>query len=254
MKIAFVGKGGVGKSTLAATVARLLARRGRQVVAIDCDPMPGLSYGLGLPVQDVTIPTEAIIDAEGGPIDGRFRFVDGLDATAALERYAPIGADGVRFLSYGKLRGHVSSQFRSQAAFRHIIDSLDTDRFDLVGDLPAGTRQAFFGWAKFADTVVIVTDPSIKAIHTARRLGRLRNATWAPRQLVIVVNKLTSKDDLERIEELTGIKVLAVLPDDGDVIAADRLAAAPLDVARGGAFVTAVAAMVELMCAQEVSV
>lgn len=253
MKIAFVGKGGVGKSTLAATFARLLARRGREVVAIDFDPMPGLSYGLGLPVQDVTIPADAMVDVEGGPIDDRFKFVGDLDAIAALERFAPVGADGVRFLSYGKLRGHVSTQFRSQAAFRHITASLPGDRFDLVGDLPAGTRQAFFGWAKFADTVAIVTDPSMKAMHTARRLGRLSDATWAPQRLVVVVNRCSSADDAPRAAALTSLEVVASLPDDRAVSLADRQAIAPLDADPDGAYASAVAHLVDLFCAEEVS-
>lgn len=254
MKVAFVGKGGVGKSTLAATFSRLLARRGREVVAVDCDPMPGLSYGLGLPVSDVGIPAEAVIDEPNGPIDGRFRFVDGLDAVDAMRRYAPLGADGVRLLSYGKLRGPAPTQFRCQAAFRHITGSLPADRFDLVGDLPAGTRQAFFGWARFAETVIVVTDPSTKAIHTARRLARLRDATWAPKQLVAVVNRVVESDDVSRVEEQTGLIVVAAFAHDNAVAMGDRRWSAPLDFAPDGAFVIAMSQIVDLLCAEEVTV
>jgi CO dehydrogenase maturation factor len=254
VRVAFVGKGGVGKSTLAATFSRVLARRGRQVVAIDCDPMPGLSYGLGLPVCDVGIPPEAVIDQPDGPIDGRFGFIDRLDSVGAVERYAPRGADGVRLLSYGKLRGHAPTQFRCQAAFRHIAGALPVDRFDLVGDLPAGTRQAFFGWARFADTVIVVTDPSMKAIHTARRLARLSDATWAPRRLLAVVNRVVEPDDVRRVEELTGLTVVASMAHDDAVALGDRQWSAPLDFAPDGAFVTAVSQIVDLLWAEEVTV
>src|SRR5262249_31358619 len=47
MRVAFVGKGGVGKSVIAATVTRLLARRGQPVLALDIDTMPGLVVSLG---------------------------------------------------------------------------------------------------------------------------------------------------------------------------------------------------------------
>ena len=254
MKVAFVGKGGVGKSTLAATFSRLLARRGRDVVAIDCDPMPGLSFGLALPVLDVVIPADVLVDEPKGPIDGRFRFADGLDSVIALQRYAPVGADGVRFLSYGKQRGHPSTQLRSQAAFRHIAATLPAERFDLVGDLPAGTRQPFFGWARFAEVVVVVADPSMKAIQTARRLARLRDAPWAPRCLVVVANRVSEAGDCTRIAELTGLEVVAGLLYDDHVAAADRRGAAPLDVDPDGAYVRAVAEFVDLMCAKEVTV
>ena len=48
MKIAIVGKGGSGKTTIAATLARLLARNGREVLAIDGDPNPNLGVALGV--------------------------------------------------------------------------------------------------------------------------------------------------------------------------------------------------------------
>jgi CO dehydrogenase maturation factor len=49
MRIAVVGKGGVGKTSIAANLARLLARRGHPVLAIDGDPNPTLALALGVP-------------------------------------------------------------------------------------------------------------------------------------------------------------------------------------------------------------
>ena len=48
MRIAVAGKGGAGKSTTAATLARVLARRGFRVNALDDDPNPNLAVALGL--------------------------------------------------------------------------------------------------------------------------------------------------------------------------------------------------------------
>ena len=48
MKIGISGKGGTGKTTLSATLARTLARRGHAVIAIDCDSNPNLALSLGL--------------------------------------------------------------------------------------------------------------------------------------------------------------------------------------------------------------
>ena len=47
MRLAFVGKGGAGKSAISGTFARTLARRGRKVFAVDLDTCPGLAFGLG---------------------------------------------------------------------------------------------------------------------------------------------------------------------------------------------------------------
>lgn len=49
MKIAVGGKGGSGKTTVAGTLARVLGRRGRAVLAIDADPNPNLAITLGIP-------------------------------------------------------------------------------------------------------------------------------------------------------------------------------------------------------------
>jgi CO dehydrogenase maturation factor len=48
MRVAVVGKGGSGKTTTAAVLARTLARRGLAVVALDCDSNPNLGISLGL--------------------------------------------------------------------------------------------------------------------------------------------------------------------------------------------------------------
>lgn len=48
MKIAVSGKGGTGKTTISATMARLSAQRGLQTLAIDCDSNPNLGVSLGL--------------------------------------------------------------------------------------------------------------------------------------------------------------------------------------------------------------
>lgn len=49
MRLAISGKGGSGKTTIAGTLARVLARRGNRVMAIDADPNPNLSITLGIP-------------------------------------------------------------------------------------------------------------------------------------------------------------------------------------------------------------
>ena len=73
MKIAIGGKGGSGKTTVAGTLARVLAERGQQVVALDDDSNPNLAVTLGLPHgQAASLPAiprdwlEEQPDGEGG--------------------------------------------------------------------------------------------------------------------------------------------------------------------------------------------
>src|SRR5947209_4907099 len=48
LRIAVAGKGGAGKTTFSATLARLLARRGRQVIVVDGDSNPNVAVALGI--------------------------------------------------------------------------------------------------------------------------------------------------------------------------------------------------------------
>ncbi len=53
MKVAVTGKGGSGKTTITATLARLLARQGYHVLAVDGDPNPNLAVALGVSAEGV---------------------------------------------------------------------------------------------------------------------------------------------------------------------------------------------------------
>jgi CO dehydrogenase maturation factor len=249
VRVAFVGKGGTGKSSIAGTFARLLAARGEPVLAIDSDPMPGLAYSLGVELSDAGIPDEAIADA-GADERPRFRLRDGLDAAAAVERYTVPGPDGLRFLQFGKLRGHAGQSLPSQTVFRQIIAELPEGRWHLVGDLAAGTRQAFFGWAAFARTVVIVVEPSAKAVLSARRLARLRSTRSRPRVL-LVVNKVTDPADTARIAHLTSLQVLATVPHDPAIVTADRRGRPLIDDAPDAPAVRAIESALDRLQAEE---
>jgi len=54
MKIAIAGKGGSGKTTIAGTLARVLAADGHEVLAVDADMNPNLGISLGLGVEATT--------------------------------------------------------------------------------------------------------------------------------------------------------------------------------------------------------
>ena len=100
MRLAFVGKGGSGKSVICGTLARTLARRGHRVLALDVDTMPGLALSLGLPLEvvgDSSLPEDL---AERLPDKG-WTLKEGVDVAALVETYAKVGPDGVRFLQLG---------------------------------------------------------------------------------------------------------------------------------------------------------
>ena len=244
MRVAFVGKGGAGKSTIAATYARLLARQGREVLAVDSDPMPGLCFGLGLEIGDGPIPDDAVEEKAPGEEGPRFRLRPGLDAWTAVQTYAARGGDGVRFLSFEKSRGDWGRSARSQHAWSQIVAELPVGGFDLVGDLPGGTRQPMTGWGRYADVIMVVTEPTAASMGTARRLANLRTSKWAFTDVVAVANRVANASDVDEIARRTGLTVIAAVPLDHAIARADRLGHAPLDAAPGCEFVAAVASLV----------
>jgi len=75
-------------------------------------------------VLEDPIPDDAVEEKQSGQPGPRYRLRPGLTAAEAIERYATPGPDGVRFLQFGKLHGHVAPYVRSQFAFRGILDEL----------------------------------------------------------------------------------------------------------------------------------
>lgn len=243
MRVAFIGKGGAGKSTIVGTFARLLARTGDRVVILDSDPMPSLAISLGIEPTDRPIPDDAVEDLGE---DERPRYRLRSTASDAVEQYAFPCADGVKLLQLGKLRGHASRIPQSHAAFRHIAVELPEDWGHVIGDLPGGTRQPFMGWASFATQLVAVIEPTAKSILTGRRLLRLRDLSHQP-AVAAVANKVKDPDDRAMIEERTGLPVIGAVPLDPAVVDADRTGRALLDMAPDAPAVDALRSLVDAM-------
>ncbi len=107
IRVAVAGKGGAGKTTIAGTLARLLARRGRTVVAVDADTNPNLSVTLGVPADVATAITSlprTLIERRPQP-DGTTKPVFVADPVEVLRQYGAAAPDGVRLLVMGAV-GH----------------------------------------------------------------------------------------------------------------------------------------------------
>lgn len=90
MKVAVVGKGGSGKTTTSAVLARTFARAGRSTLALDCDSNPnlGISLGLGEEVTEALVSVRDAVDA------GEQEHASSPDDL--VERFAADAPDGVR--------------------------------------------------------------------------------------------------------------------------------------------------------------
>jgi len=105
MRVAIAGKGGTGKTTIAGTLARVLAEQGRKVLAIDADTTPNLSVMLGVPAstaQEIMALPRNMMERQTLP-DGSSKTVFVADSEKVISEYSAVGPDGVRLLVMGKV-------------------------------------------------------------------------------------------------------------------------------------------------------
>ena len=242
MRVAFVGKGGAGKSSIAGTFARLLAATGERVLALDSDPMPGLAFSLGVAQRDDGLPDDAVEEYDE---DGRrrYRLRAGLTGPDAVEQYAVRGPDGVHLLQLGKARGPTWSNTRQHFGYQRVLDDLPAQGWSVVGDLPGGTRQPFMTWGRYASTFLVVVEPTASSVLTGRRLARLASSARAPR-VAVVANKVRTPGDADDVAARTGLPLAGAVPFDPALGEADRLGRAVLDHDPHGATATAVRSLV----------
>lgn len=104
LRVAVAGKGGSGKTTIAGTLARLLAGRGRDVLAVDGDTNPNLAQTLGLPPEDApeltALPNDLLkrVEDESGA-----RTVLTVPAQEVLSRYGRDIDLNIRLLVMGRV-------------------------------------------------------------------------------------------------------------------------------------------------------
>ena len=105
MKIAISGKGGSGKTTTAGTLARLFARQGHPVLAIDGDSNPNLGLTLGIPAAELddipALPSDLLVDIVDE--DGNDKRVLVADIEEIAAKHGTMAADGVRMLAMKRL-------------------------------------------------------------------------------------------------------------------------------------------------------
>ena len=246
-RIAVAGKGGAGKSVVAGTLARVLARRGHRVLALDSDLMPGLALSLGADAPaDPPLNAAAERDAEG-----RWRLRKGIGPVRAVARYATDAPDGVRLLQAGKWgKDGLAPIMASVQAYYRVVHRLEAarslDSWTIVADLPAGPRQTAFDWAPHADSYVVVVEPTWKSALTARRIARIARSR-RDLTLLVVASKVRGPEEERRVVELVGEPVAVSIPVDPVVEEAERLGVALFDHAPSSPAVAAVERLADVL-------
>ena len=229
VKIAITGKGGVGKTTLSGTLARMLARDGYDVLAIDADADMNLASSLGIdnPPRPLTDYKEMIDERAGGE-GGVFKLNPKVDDI--VEDFGVVGPDGVKMLVMGTIENGGSGCMCPASAFlrallRHVVLK---DNSAVILDMEAGIEHLGRGTTRGIDLMIIVVEPGMRSIETAARIKDLANGIGV-KHLAAVVNKGSSEQVLRHLEKL-GIPVLGEIKYDTELVRADLEGIAPIDV------------------------
>ncbi len=240
MKIAITGKGGVGKTTLAGTLARLLARDGMDVLAIDADPDMNLASALGIdePPLPLTEYEDLIDERAGGPA-GMFKLNPKVDDV--VELFGVVGPDGVRMLVMGTVdRGGSGCMCPASSFLRALLRHVVLKESSVViMDMEAGIEHLGRGTTRGIDLMIVVVEPGARSLETAERIKRLGTDIGVTK-FAAVINK-AGEEDLGAVEsrlENMGIPVLGTIPYDSSLVKADLAGRSPVE--EGGAAMAAI--------------
>lgn len=198
MKIAITGKGGVGKTTLAAGLIKLFARRGFQVYAVDADPDISLGTTLGvseetLKAQPPLVEMRELIRERTGAGGGFYVLNPQVDDV--LDDYS-IDLDKIKLLRMGGYKNAGSACYCPENAFLNaVVNSLLLGKQDVVIlDFGAGIEHLTRGTARGVDLMLIVTEPTKVSVDTTRVIQKLAKEMEVPKVKVVGNKVRTDKE------------------------------------------------------------
>jgi len=202
MKIAITGKGGVGKTTLAAGLAILFSRQEKRVFAIDADPDANLALTLGFPHPSRIKPLiemKELIGARTGTRPGGFNPYFKLNPKVddIPERYFA-RHKGINLAVMGTVRGGgLGCTCPENAFLKALLGHLILERKEVVIlDMEAGIEHLGRGTARGVDRMIIVVEPGSRSIETAFRIKHLAEEIGV-KNIAVVGNKIHRNSEKE---------------------------------------------------------
>jgi CO dehydrogenase maturation factor len=221
MKVAVTGKGGVGKTTVAASLARALRDLGHEVVAVDADPDTNLAGCLGYRGPEIAPLTQwkALVNERVGGGDAWGGFLRMNPKVDDIPEQCGVVIDGVRVLVMGTIeRGRRGCACPESVLLREVLGHLvlDTGQ-DVVVDMEAGIEHLGRATAEGVDMMLIVVEPGWAALQTAARVARLA-ADLGIRRLGVVANRVASEAERDDVRARLGeLPLVGVLPFDPEL-------------------------------------
>lgn len=256
MRVVIVGKGGVGKSTLTAMLARTMARDGAAVVAVDADEQRNLGATLGVDLETVSRIVPLARDADyveektgSRPGEGSGAMLRlNPDTSDVVERHAVAAPDGVRLLVMGGVqRAGGGCLCPEHALLAAAIANMRLRRGEVIlMDTHAGVEHFGRALARGFDRAVVIIDPTFNSVQVGLETARLARELGIA-TIDLVVNRCRIEGDVERalanVRRLGGFdfasttalpfdeKVLTTEPSVGDLLEDSALAFAVRELA-----------------------
>ncbi len=226
MKIAVVGKGGSGKTTTSAVLARTLARSGHRILALDCDSNPnlGISLGIGEEATERLVSVRDAVDAgdEQHPAS----------ADELVERFGVDAPDGVRLAVVSAIANPEPGCPCCGISPEQLLGQLARPDRVVVADFEAGLGTILRLEGNPVDVVVVVVEPTVKSLDVGRRAaGSVGDAALG--RVVVAANRVRGDEDVARVRQAFPGLDPVLVPDDPEIEAAERRGLAPLDSAPG---------------------
>jgi len=227
MKLAVVGKGGAGKTTVCASLARRLAGLKRPVVAVDADPDGNLGAALGVLEDSLPQPIaqmrELILERTEAKDEGAglmFKLNPKVDDLP--DRFS-VDAQGVRLLVLGTVelggKGCMCPESAVlKALLQHLLLRVEDD---VILDMEAGLEHMGRASARGVDAMIAVVEPGMRSVQTATRVHKLATDIGIMRTLV-VANKIREDREVQTLDRaLNGQDIIGRLPFSMELARAD---------------------------------
>lgn len=238
MKIAVSGKGGAGKTTLSGVMARVLADRGKKIIAIDADPDSNLASAIGIDeeslssVKPLAAMEEFIAERTGtrkGEYGSFFQLNPRVDDIP--ERFS-LSREGVRLIILGNIpQGGGGCFCAENALLRSLLSYVIIERDEyVIVDLEAGLEHLGRGTTEYIDALIVVVEPGRRSFQTARQVKKLADDIGI-QKVYIVGNKVANEQDRDFIREnLEDFPLLGFMSQNEKIAEADRKGVSPYDI------------------------